>query len=92
MAGPFYFSIWLVCATLYPAYESFKAVKTKNTKNYVSSNYLFHGVGVDVMSSPGSLDDVLDCICHVFCSGVFHGPNSVFLVSPTCYKYQLFAN
>jgi len=35
MAGPFYFSVWLVCATLYPAYESFKAVKTKNTKNYV---------------------------------------------------------
>ena len=42
MAGPFYFFVWLVCATLYPAYESFKAVKTKNTKNYVSSNYLFH--------------------------------------------------
>ena len=41
MAGPFYFLVWLVCATLYPAYESFKAVKTKNTKNYVSSNDIF---------------------------------------------------
>ena len=36
MAAPFYFSVWLICATLWPAYESFKAVKTKNTKNYVS--------------------------------------------------------
>jgi len=35
MAGPFYFCVWLICGTLYPAYESFKAVKTKNTKNYV---------------------------------------------------------
>ena len=38
MAGPFYFCVWLVCATLYLAYESFKAVKTKNTKNYVSTS------------------------------------------------------
>ena len=38
MAGPFYFSVWFVCATLWPAYESFKAVKTRNTKNYVSIN------------------------------------------------------
>ena len=36
MAGIVYYSVWLICGTLYPAYESFKAVKTKNTKNYVS--------------------------------------------------------
>ena len=36
MTGPVYYSIWLFCGTLYPAYESFKAVKTKNAKNYVS--------------------------------------------------------
>jgi len=35
MTGPVYYTIWLFCGTLYPAYESFKAVKTKNTKNYV---------------------------------------------------------
>ena len=37
MTGPVYYSIWLFCGTLYPAYESFKAVKTKNAKNYVSN-------------------------------------------------------
>ena len=36
MTGPVYYSIWLFCGTLYPAYESFKAVKSKNAKNYVS--------------------------------------------------------
>ena len=45
MTGPVYYSIWLFVGTLYPAYESFKAVKTKNTRNYVSSNsgkYFLH--------------------------------------------------
>ena len=36
MAGPVYNFVWLFLCTLYPAYASFKAVKTKNVKEYVS--------------------------------------------------------
>jgi len=35
MAGPVYNSVWLFLCTLYPAYASFKAVKSKNAKHYV---------------------------------------------------------
>jgi len=35
MTGPVYNLVWLVFGTLYPAYNSFKAVKSKNAKNYV---------------------------------------------------------
>ena len=37
MTGPVYYLVWLVLGTVYPAYESFKAVKSKNAKHYVSS-------------------------------------------------------
>ena len=35
MAGPVYNCVWMFLCTLYPAYASFKAVKTKNVKEYV---------------------------------------------------------
>ena len=38
MAGPVYNFVWLFLCTLYPAYASFKAVKTKNVKEYVSKH------------------------------------------------------
>jgi len=33
--GPLYYLVWLLCGTIYPAYQSFKAIKSKNGKNYV---------------------------------------------------------
>ena len=47
MAGPVYNFVWLFLCTLYPAYASFKAVKTKNVKEYVSK----HTVIVIIFSS-----------------------------------------
>ena len=35
MAGPIYNAVWLFLCTLHPAYASFKAVKSKNVKEYV---------------------------------------------------------
>ena len=35
MSGPVYNIVWLFLCTLHPAYESFKAVKNKNVKEYV---------------------------------------------------------
>ena len=35
MAGPIYNAVWLFLCTLHPAYASFKAVKSKNLKEYV---------------------------------------------------------
>ena len=69
MTGPVYYSIWLFVGTLYPAYESFKAVKTKNTRNYVSSisgNIFFINV-----CCLGAVDDVLDRLCNIFSSGIY---------------------
>ena len=39
MSLPIYHSFRLVFGTLYPAYASYKAVKTKNVKEYVSRTY-----------------------------------------------------
>ena len=44
MAGPVYNSVWLFLCTLYPAYASFKAVKTKNVKEYVSGETVNNGI------------------------------------------------
>ena len=35
---PVYSAVWLVWATLYPAYRSFKAVNSRNVKQYVGRN------------------------------------------------------
>lgn len=39
--GLFYFPFRLVFGTLYPAYASYKAVRTKNVKEYVSTAFVF---------------------------------------------------
>ena len=55
MAGPVYNFVWLFLCTLYPAYASFKAVKTKNVKEYVSrtrcSEYLVTEISHSCRSS-----------------------------------------
>ena len=35
MTGPVYYLVWLLAATLYPAYQSYKAVKARNARLYV---------------------------------------------------------
>ena len=49
MSGFVYCAFRLVFGTLYPAYASFKAVKTKNVKEYVS---MTSEVVLSVVTSP----------------------------------------
>ena len=75
MAGPVYNCVWLFFCTLYPAYASFKAVKTKNVKEYVSLKCLLKVIYRDsIKIFLGEVYDVLDCVCLVFCSGESVGP------------------
>ena len=73
MAGPVYNCVWLFLCTLYPAYASFKAVKTKNVKEYVSGEtqtvnngicYLLTKATSTVFhyAAAGKVYDVLDCV------------------------------
>ena len=61
MAGPVYNCVWMFLCTLYPAYASFKAVKTKNVKEYVSQTLNCESAGDDVDVS-GEVYDVLDSV------------------------------
>ena len=67
MTGPVYYSIWLFCGTLYPAYESFKAVKSKNAKNYVSRYNVLPLADIYLQSTAfyQSVDKVSDNVCYV---------------------------
>ena len=73
MAGPVYNCVWLFLCTLYPAYASFKAVKTKNVKEYVSGetvnnaycNLLTKATSTVYLyryAAAGEVYDVLDCV------------------------------
>ena len=71
MAGPVYNSVWLFLCTLYPAYASFKAVKTKNVKEYVSGETVNNGIynhltkatsTVYRSAAAGAVHDVLDSV------------------------------
>lgn len=75
----------LVLGTLYPAYESYKAVRTKDVTKYVSLSYVLHSFYItesvcghhmvlkDVFTLPGEMDDVLDRFCYLYCNGDGHG-------------------
>ena len=68
MTGPVYYSIWLFCGTLYPAYESFKAVKSKNAKNYVSRYNVLPLVDTYLQSTIDSIlpvDKVSDNVYYI---------------------------
>ena len=81
MTGPVYYSIWLFVGTLYPAYESFKAVKTKNTRNYVSNSFKIMNNFYKIFIFSGTMDDVLDCVCNIFSCGISSRSCFIFLVS-----------
>ena len=88
------YTTWLICflscrlvfGTLYPAYSSYKAVKSKDVKEYVSISLLcfiipyemecfcksFVNVNYFPCSVSGKMDDVLDNICLIYrCRSIY---------------------
>ena len=57
MAGPVYNVVWLFLCTLHPAYQSFKAVKNKNVKEYV--RWMMYWIVYAVFSAMESVLDPL---------------------------------
>jgi len=57
MTGPVYYLVWLVLGTVYPAYESFKAVKSKNAKHYV--RWMMYWIVYALFTASESLMDPL---------------------------------
>ncbi|XP_053935929.1 receptor expression-enhancing protein 2 isoform X7 [Cuculus canorus] len=54
----------LLFGTLYPAYSSYKAVKTKNVKEYIFHEDEQHRSQHRFLwDATGEVDDVLDCVC-----------------------------
>ena len=80
MAGPVYNVVWFFLCTLYPAYGSFKAVKNKNVKEYVSQNIDDNIRDLD-NNVTGEMDDVLDSVLSVLCCRVSLGSLLVLLAS-----------
>ena len=64
MAGPVYNSVWLFLCTLYPAYASFKAVKTKNVKEYVSGETVNNGIYNHLTKATSTVYCVSLCCCR----------------------------
>ena len=61
MAGPVYNCVWMFLCTLYPAYASFKAVKTKNVKEYVKC--MMYWIVFSIFSA---VESVLDPFGNIF--------------------------
>lgn len=85
LVSVFSYSVFrLVFGTLYPAYSSYKAVKSRDLKEYVStcacifSRWQRHRVKVSLTVSisgsdpSGEMDDVLDNLCPVHDCGSIH--------------------
>lgn len=85
LVSVFSYSVFrLVFGTLYPAYSSYKAVKSRDLKEYVStcpsifSRWKRHRVKVSLTVSvsgsdpSGEMDDVLDNLCPLHDCGSIH--------------------
>ena len=62
-----YYLVWLTCGTLYPAFSSYKAVRNKDAKLYVSVSRYLEKLSEAFL---GKMDDVLDRLRSLFGSRI----------------------